>query len=126
MQFTVDMPGVRMFYLGIDVGTPTVQRSKKGGAFAPAVNSLIHVGMGWWSLSLTPLDTDTLGPLAWSIGTPAVSQPDDQVVPLSSGGDVDPVAITAALNDLAHGFSPEQTLQQMLQRPVFNFLQSLF
>jgi hypothetical protein len=36
------------------------------------------------------------------------------------------VAITAALNDLAHGFSPEQTLQQMLQRPVFNFLQSLF
>lgn len=44
--------------------TPAVQMSKAGGAFAAATNTPSEVGLGFYKLTLTALETGTVGALA--------------------------------------------------------------
>lgn len=44
--------------------TPTVTRSKNGGAFNAATGAVTEIGSGWYSWAGNATDRDTLGPLA--------------------------------------------------------------
>lgn len=44
--------------------TPAVQLSKNGGAFAAAAGSVTEVGLGFYKLTLSAAETDTVGALA--------------------------------------------------------------
>ncbi len=41
----------------------TVQLSKNGGAFAAATNAAAEIGSGWYVVTLTATETNTVGPL---------------------------------------------------------------
>jgi hypothetical protein len=117
---------LRLFYLNTGPSpVPSCQASKNGAPFTPATNPLVFVGLGWWKLTVSPMDTDTIGPLAWSIAAPTLlSQAQDIVAPLPHGT-IDPTALAAAFKDLTFGFQPNEGLGALLQRPLFQFLLSL-
>lgn len=43
--------------------TPTITVSKDGGAFASATNSAAEIANGWYSITLTTAETNTVGPI---------------------------------------------------------------
>jgi hypothetical protein len=47
--------------------TPSVQISKAGGSFASAGGTVAEIGNGWYKITLSTTDTNTLGPLAFYI-----------------------------------------------------------
>lgn len=47
--------------------TPSVQIRKPGGAFAAATNAASEVGLGVYEIALTPTETNTPGPLIFSV-----------------------------------------------------------
>jgi len=126
MNFPRFQPSVRVFYLG-DSNAPysDLLLSKNGGAFAAPTNRLVAMGHGWYSLILSSRDTDTLGPLAWFVaGTDFISQPQDRVVALDHGT-IDQTALDLAFADLAAGYPAGIRLNEMLERPLFQFLLAL-
>jgi hypothetical protein len=118
---------LRPFFLGVDPpATPLIRVSKNGGTWQAPVNTLISIGHGWWVLHVTPSDTDTIGPLCWSISSPGLlSQPQDIVNVFGEDQAIDEAAVNAALADLSLGIPPNQSYAQLLGRPCFRFLQSL-
>lgn len=126
MNFTRNLGGNRVFYLG-ETLTPftVVLLAKNGGPFLTPTNQLRGMGHGWYALVLSPSDTDTIGPLAWTFpGGFFLAMPHDEVVALSHGT-IDRTALDGALTDLAAGFRPGASLDELLQRPLFNFLMGL-
>lgn len=87
MQLLQNAAFTRVFYLqtaGLG-GIPVVAHlSKNGAAFNPADGVVTEIGSGWYTLAGTALDSDTLGPLAYTFTAaglaPALSEPQDQVV----------------------------------------------
>lgn len=128
MLLSQGMPIERPLFLGadkVDLPAPAVFLSKNCAPFRPAFHPLRPFGLGWWALQLTSDEVDEVGTLAYRISqAPVLGEPVDQVLPVTSFP-VDRTALLIAVNDLANGFAAGQTLQQLLQRPVYNFLQSL-
>ena len=55
-------------HLSLKTGAaPVVNVSKAGGAFAAAGGTVTEVGNGWYKVSLTTTDTNTVGDLAYYI-----------------------------------------------------------
>ena len=50
-------------------GSPVVTLSKGGSAFAPAAGTVSEISSGWYSITLTPVDTNTVGDLSFHITT---------------------------------------------------------
>ena len=119
-------PALRTFFLGPrTVGPASVQISKVGGPFVPALNPLVAMSSGWYSLALTSGELDQLGPLAYLInGFTLNNQPQDIVVP-TFNGQVDQAALNAAMQDLSQGFALNEGLGDLLKRPLYLFLISL-
>lgn len=47
----------------VAAATVTIQISKNGGAFATCAGSVVEVANGWYYVSLTGTETNTVGPL---------------------------------------------------------------
>ena len=62
--------------------TPTVTISKDAAAFAPPVGAVNEIGFGWYYVTLSPADVDTLGDLDFHATAPGADPTDwgDQVV----------------------------------------------
>lgn len=56
---------VRPFFVGVTGLTLTVTRSKAGAAFGAAAGAVAELTVGWYKISLTAVDTDTEGALAF-------------------------------------------------------------
>lgn len=81
--------------------TPTLQISKAGGVFAGATNSITEVSNGWYKVTFTTTETNTVGGIAiraWATGT---NEWKDKVQVVAAQGAVSVTLTTAQYNQIA-------------------------
>ena len=90
--------------------SPTVNISKAGGAFATSTNAAVEIANGWYKVTLTTTETNTLGDLAFYITASGADDTDfcDQVVVDLPGATVSSVtgavgSVTGAVGSVTAG-----------------------
>ena len=67
----IDAAGVEVTGIG---NAFSVNISKAGAGFAPSAGVKAEIGLGWYSYTTTAAETDTVGPISFTISDPATSQ----------------------------------------------------
>lgn len=110
---------VRSFYM-VDSGlTVSVALSKNGGAFAAAAGAVAEVSDGWYKISLTTVDTATLGDLAFlctASGADPVAFVDEVVAAVGSfpTANQNADAMLDRTNGVETDWTPRQALRVIL------------
>jgi hypothetical protein len=125
MLLLVGAPFRRPFFLGLAAVSPTLLALLPGeDEWASPANPLVGRGNGWWDLDWTATELADVGAVRYSFsGVPGLaSQPVDQVVATGFPLVPDPVALSLALADLQRGYAANLTIEQLLARPLGQFL----
>lgn len=89
------------FMTPVTGATPTVQIGKPGAALAPATNAAVERGVGWYEVTLTTTETNTLGALRVDISAATAAPFRDISQVIAPGSGTGAIAFTYTVTDSA-------------------------